>query len=1121
MARNCTLGTRIARALLAIGTLWSALFFQVPAHAQPAAQPPPETAPNRELPPTASFNDLTIDQGLADQIAPEITQDPEGFMWFGTFSGLDRYDGYRFVHYRHDDSDPHSLSGNVISALYADRAGNVWVGARGAGLDRFDPRTQLFEHFRNDPFDPSSLSSDSPHMVYQDRSGTVWVASEGGLSKFNSESGTFTNYRHDDSDPGSIASNAVRSIAEDASGGLWLGTAGGLSRFDPKTGRAAGYQHNDAVSGSLGSNGVWKVVVDHQGVVWSATDNGLDSLDPNGREFTHYRHIDADQHSLSTNPLDALLEDNAGRIWVGTFGGGVSVLDIARRSFTNYRHDPGDPSSLSYDQVDKILQDRSGLIWLGTGGGGVEIYNPQQQAVTIYRPTAGDPNSLASPFVYSVLQDASGFTWVGTRNAGLDRLDRQTGQVTHFPPEPQVPGRLGWPAIQDIQQDRTGALWLAAYGGGLYRFDPASGTFTVYRHDPNNPQSLSHDNVRKLSFDETGALWIATTGGGLDRLDPNTGVFTAYRANASDPRALANDLTVGLDADQHGGVWVGTAGSGLQRLDTITGQFMTYRHDPTNPASLSENNVFAIHVGRSGLVWVGTQGGGLDALDPSTGSFAHYHVQDGLPSERIQAIVEDGGPTDPTPGNLWILTDRGVARLDADQRTLRGFDTSNGLPRAQFTMGAFLDHQGQLLLASLTGLVVFDPAALRPDATPPPVVLTDLRLDNAPANRSILPQAIDVSDSVEISYAQRVVSFEFSALTYADPLQNRYRYKLEGFDGDWTEVDATRRVATYTNLEPGSYLFRVTASNADGVWNDTGKSINLIVAPPWWAMGWVRALAILSVVCALACAYLWRERALNLQRQRLEILVGERTRALESALVTRDVFLRGLAHDLKGPVANLSWHVQSLALRTRGETFDPQVVHDSVAAITASADAVAATIDELRDLARLAAGETLPLHCEILDLVELARSRVELPREIATERFQFRSAEPSLIVDADRARLARVIDNLLDNAAKYSPADRPIEVSLASESRNGRDCAVLSVRDHGIGIPAADLPHIFEQYHRAGNVGKVPGEGLGLASARQLVLLHGGALEVQSEEKLGSAFSIVLPIASGVITTGT
>jgi ligand-binding sensor domain-containing protein/signal transduction histidine kinase len=1076
-------------------------------------RPPATTLRAGPLPPSATFTHLTTEQGLADQTAGEIAQDAEGFIWIGTFNGLDRFDGYQFVHYRHDDADEHSLSGNVISALYADRDGYIWVGSRGTGVDRLDQRTQQFEHFSHDPSDPNSLASNSPHMVLEDASGLIWIATEGGLSRFDPERRTFTNYRHDPSDPNSLSNDAVRSLMEDRSGALWIGTADGLNRLDLASGTFKIYRHDDADPRSLGDNGIWKIVQDHAGVVWAATENGLERYDPPTDEFIHYRHDPTDPHGLSSDSLDALLEDDAGRLWVGTFGAGVSILDAERQSFTNYHNDPGDATSLSYDQIDKVFRDRSGLMWLGTGGGGVDIYNPQQQAVTLYRSTPGDAHSLASPFVTAVLEDQDRAIWVGTRNRGLERIDRPSGEVTHFPPLPGVPGELGYPAVVDLQQDRDGALWIATYGGGLYRRDPVTGVFTAYRHDPGNPSSLSHDNVRKLRFDEQGVLWVATTGGGLDRFDAASGTFTAYRADAANPRALANDLTVGLAADQHGSIWVGTSGDGLQQLNIATGEFTRYHHDPRDPNSLSENNVFAIYVDRGGMVWVGTQGGGLNRLDPERGTFTQYHQRDGLLSERVQSIVEDGNPDDPAPGNLWIVTDRGLSRLDPSRSTFHNYDAASGLPRSQYTLGSSVSRTGELLIANLEGLLVFDPNAFRDDAAVPPIVLTDLRVNNEPASSA---EAIDSISQIDLSNADRVISFEFAALNYRAPDRNRYRYKLEGFDGDWMEVDATHRVATYTNLDPGSYRFRVTGSNADGVWNDTGRTIGLSVAPPWWASWWFRGLTLVLIVGALGGVYVWRERTLSAQRRQLEALVGERTRALEAALATRDAFLRTLAHDLKAPIVSLAWYVNLLSRRVREDRLDRETLEANLQAINQGANEAVAAIDELHDLTRLASGETVPLHREPVDLVELVSSRVNVRRDTSRQRWSFESTEPSVVVDGDRARLGRVLDNLLDNAAKYSPAEKPVHVLVDRETVDDRSWAVVQVTDQGIGIPAADLPGIFERYHRGSNVASIPGEGLGLTSARQLVALHAGTLEVRSQEGAGSTFTLRLPVTSDV-----
>ena len=1058
-----------------------------------------------------------MQQGLADQIAAEITQDGDGFMWFGTFSGLDRYDGYTFVHYRHDDADDHSLSGNVVTALYTTREGTVWVGSRGEGVNRLNARQQQFDRFQHDPASPHSLANDSPRMFFEDRRGVLWVATEGGLSRFDGESGTFTNYQHSDADPNSLASDAVRSIAEDASGMLWLGTANGLSRFDPRAGTFKTYRNDPGDDQSLGANGLWKVVVDHLGLIWIATDTGLDSLDPQSGHFTHYRHEAADPHSLGADPLDALMEDDAGRLWVGTFGGGISILDVERRSFTVYRHDPADPSSLSYDQVDKIFQDRSGLIWLGTGGGGVELYNPQQQAVTVYAPRMFDPNSIASPFVYSTLEDRDGIIWIGTRNAGLDRLDPTSGQVTHFPPQPGVPGRLGWPAIQDIKQDSTGALWVAAFGGGLYRRDPSTGIFTAFRHDPADPASLVHDNVRTLSFDENGMVWIAT-GGGLDRLNPATGTFTAYRARPNDPSALASDLLVGLEADQHGTVWIGTAGEGLQRLDVATNTFTRYSHNPRDPNSLAEDNVFAIHVDRAGAVWVGAQGGGLDRLDPATSSFTHYHQRDGLPSERIQSILEDGDPTSQTPGNLWIVTDRGVARLDAEpddaaELRLGKRPTEHPVPFGLVDRRAGAALVGQSWRArrvrSDGHASGHPPAAGRPDgfarrqqARGP---INPFRVGRVRQACQRLVHPASGRDRVRGAQLPR-------ARPEPLPLQARWvrsrldRRRRDTSGGHLYQPRRWRLRVPCDGGEPRRRLEHgrpiVGAHHHATLVGDTG----------------VRALFVALIVGAFAAIYLSREIVLRDRRRRLEVLVGERTEALEAALATReaalsarDVFLRSIVHDLKGPLAGLSWQAQILSRRMRQVESDPLMV-EAVDAIASGAADAAETIDELRDLTQLAAGEQLPLRLEQVDLVALCRQRLGARPDAQGGRFQLHTTEPDLIVQIDRARIGRVLDNLLDNAAKYSALEQPVDIEVSRATLHASEWAVVAVRDRGIGVPADELPHIFDQYFRAGNVGSVAGQGLGLASARQLARLHGGELEFESHEGHGSTFSMRLPL---------
>ncbi|HET6318802.1 MAG TPA: two-component regulator propeller domain-containing protein, partial [Chloroflexota bacterium] len=988
---------------------------------QPAGATPNEQQranPAASLPRSATFGHLTTQDGLSDQSVTEIAQDSDGFIWLGTSNGLDRFDGYEFVHFRHEDADEHSLSANLISALYADRQGNLWAGTRAAGLNLFDSRTQQFTHFRYNPNDPTSLSDDAVRTIFEDRAGVLWVGTENGLARFDRAIGTFSTYRHDDGDPSSLGDSFVRSLAEDRSGALWVGTRGGLNRMDRASGTFVTYRHDDSDPNSLSNNQVWEVLEDHLGALWLATNGGgLERFDPRTGQFSHYRRDPNNPNSLSTDSLDSLYEDEVGRLWIGTFGGGLNVLDPERKSFTIYRNDPGDPASLSYDQVPEIMRDRSGLVWLGSGGAGVNIYNPQQQAVTVYRQVPGRPETLATSFVTAVLEDRDGAIWVGTRNRGLERLDPQTGVATHY--APQLGAGLGDPWVSDLQVDSAGALWIATYGGGVYRLNQATGAFTAFRNNPADPNSLANDQARQLRFDPAGNLWITTNGGGLNRLDPGTGRVTAYRPRQGDPRSPPSDLTSGLDVDYSGAVWAGTPGNGLVRLDPNTGDATRYRHAPADPTSLSDNFVSAVYVDRAGVVWVGTQGAGLNRFDPASGAFMQYHQADGLAGERIQSIIEDGSPTDSTAGNLWIVTDRALSRLDRDRQTFRNYDATNGLPRTEYTNGSYVARDGDLLIGNLGGLVVFDPTVTREDMYAPRVVFTDLLLNNKSVSigdGSPLTQSIDRTDSVSLSYTDRVVAFEFSLLNYRAPVRNRYRYKLDGFDQQWTEVDASRRLVTYTNLNAGSYVLRVAAANPDGVWTERERTIALIVTPPWWEAWWFRGLLVVLIVGARTAAYAWRVRTLKAQQRRLEVLVRERTRSLAAALETRDVFLRSLAHDLKAPVTSLAWQVQLLQASADEGQLDRLSLQAGLQSIGIGATELVSAIDELHDLTRLAGGEPVPLQREPVDLVALARRIARLRAESSRQNVDFHTEKNSLTVDADSARLARVLDNLLDNA---------------------------------------------------------------------------------------------------------
>jgi signal transduction histidine kinase/ligand-binding sensor domain-containing protein len=915
--------------------------------------------------------------------------------------------------------------------------------------------------------------------LYEDRMGSLWVGTQSGLNRFDRATATFTAYRHDPSDPRSLSHNRVRALYEDRSGSLWVGTdGGGLSRFDPATGA-----------------------------------------------FTHYRHDPNNPHSLSEDRIDCLFEDASGALWIGTFGGGLSVLDAARRTFTTYRHDSTIPASLSNNYVAAITADRSGLLWIGTHGSGVDVYSPQRQAFTIYRHDPKAAMSLASDNVSAVYEDQDGILWIGTRDRGLDRFDRRSGQVLHYPSDPKNPQRLGHAFVSTLQQEQTGVMWIGTYGGGLYRLDPAHGTFTAYRHDPANPQSLSSDIIAALHIDRSGALWVGTRGSGLNRFDPARGAFTAYHHDPANSQSLSSDTVWTLAEDQHGRIWIGTLGGGLNRLEPTTGHITRYRHDPQNPASLSDDSIWTLHMDRSGALWVGTVGGGLDRLDPSTAlkadpatnAFTHYRERDGLASDRIMSILEDGDAADPAAGNLWIATGRGLSKLDRDRQTFHTYDTTAGLPPLEYNRGHYKTRSGELLMSSKQGLIAFDPAAVRVDADLPPVVFTNFLLANKPVDideTTPLRQAIDQAHTIELTYADRVISFEFAALSYRAPRQNRYRYKLEGFDNDWTEVGSTQRLVTYTNLDPGRYVFRVTAASANGVWNEAGRALALVVTPPWWATWWCRGLTFALMVGGAFGLYGWRVNSLKRQQRALEAEIVERKQAEEGLHASQDSLRRSNAQiqDLAGRLITAQ---ETERTRIARELHDD--VNQELAALSISLSALkrrlpseaAAAQQELARLQQqtIALSETIrhlshELHPGVLQHAGLVGAlRGDCVTFGSQHRIDVRfHADAGLEeIPADVALcLYRVAQEALRNMARHAGA-RQAEVALTRRD----DILELRIADNGQGFDLAAA-------RRHG--------GLGLISIDERVRLVQGSLQIVTEPWRGTELRVRVPLPA---CTGT
>lgn len=821
------------------------------------------------LPRTLRFEQLNVAQGLAQESVLAIVQDRHGFMWFGSQGGLSRYDGYRFVNFKYAVNDPHGLADNWVRVLHVDRTGQLWVGTDG-GLDRYDAASQSFTHFV--PLESAKRGNGNRHVraIIDDGAHGLWIGTGDGLQFFDTVSGRFTIWHYDQADPGSLQDDQVNALALDGEHRLWIGTASGLDRLVPGANRIE--HHALSAGGKSKLNAVQTLLIDTEQTLWIGGPSGIqtwrlkdglrrsmgqkEGLSPSsiktmyqdidgdlwlGSEseglyrwlpqqdrFVRYRHQPVDGHSIADNYVSSLFRDRTGTFWVGTWYAGVSRADLASGGFSRYGNMPDERQFLSDNKVRAIADAGNGGLWLGTNSG-LNRFNPASGEVLTYRHDASNQNSLNDDQGSAILRD-KGNLWVGGR-AGLNKLDLASGR---FSSQSFARGDSESDQIRGIMADHQGILWIASRGG-LHRFEPTSGRVQSYRHDPADSASLADNIVRPMLEDSRGALWIGTF-------------------------------------------------NGLDRMDRNSGRFKNYRHDPKDPNSLSHNEVHYLFEDSSGRVWVGTAGGLnlMESAPDGTVRFRRYAVKDGLADDSIAAILED------ETKQLWLSTNSGISRLDPATGKIRNFNAGDGtIEGAYFDGSALRAPDGTLYFGGFNGVTAFVPKTIHDNPIAPVVVITDFQIFNKSiqsdrsARPGLLQGALEDSKLITLDSADSVFSLEFSALHYAAPQRNRFAYQLQGFDKDWVMTDASKRFATYTNLDPGSYLFRVKAANKDGVWNETGASLAITILPPYWKTWWFRTLMTLLSLGSVYSAYRLRMRVLHRQKDLLEQQVIARTTEVE------------------------------------------------------------------------------------------------------------------------------------------------------------------------------------------------------------------------------------------------
>ena len=806
------------------------------------------------------FERVSYEEGFNQNTVICILQDIRGFMWFGTTDGLIRYDGYNFRVYKHIPGDTNSLNINYVLSMCEDNTGTLWVGTvapgvdmSAGGLNRFNRETEKFTLYQHNPDKPNTLSDNTVLCIYEDSAENLWVGTLiGGLNKFDRNTGKFICYKHDPDNPNTLSGDAVSSICEDESGALWIGTDNsGINRLYRENDVFIRYKPNPDDPSNLSDNHDCFLFSDRAGDIWVGTDGELNKYNPHEDKFMQFK-TSLDDDSSYWDGITSILEDKSGELWIGA-NNGLMKFDREKRNITTYKNEPDNINSLSRNYIMSICEDVSGTIWIGTWAGGLNKIDRMRNKFSHYLPEPEDL-TIFNNKVNAIYEEGPDALWIGTPN-GLYLIDRKKDKRIHFQKEENNPNSLSDNNVYSITKDRTGTLWIGTENG-LNKYDADKKLFFSFLHDPDDSSSLSYSTIIAIYEDVSGNLWVGTWGG-LNKFNRERGCFTRYNHNPSIPASISSDKITAIFEDSYGNLWISTYGGGLNKYIRSENKFEVYRNDPENPTSINGDWVVSVCEDISGGLWIGTTNG-LNRFDRESETFISYDEGDGLPNRVVHYILSD------KKGNLWITTSRGLSKFNPNTEIFRNYDARDGFKCIRVWGGpGFESDNGEMFFGGDNGLCFFHPDSIRDNPFIPPIVLTDFQLFNKSVpigGDSPLKKSITYAKELKLTYNESVFSFEFAALNYTLPEKNQYAYMMEGFDEDWNYI-GNRRTATYTNLSAGKYTFRVKGSNNDGIWNEEGTSIDIIITPPPWKTWWAYSIyAILLISASIMTIMVLRRR---------------------------------------------------------------------------------------------------------------------------------------------------------------------------------------------------------------------------------------------------------------------
>ena len=1028
------------------------------------------------------FDWISSAQGLSQNTINCIFQDSKGFLWFGTQDGLNKYDGYSFEVFKHHPLDSNSISHNWIWDIYEDHAGNLWI-ATWRGLNKYDLNSSKFIRYLPEDNNPKSINNSRPTSIIEDQLGNLWISTwGGGISLYDPQHETFTSFIHDPEDSLSLSNNYIRKIYVDSRGLLWIGTWDGLCYINP-----ANLTNNDDIkfiryysipnnTGSISGNKIISIHEDQRGAIWVGTmENGLNRFNVITSEFARFSYDPHNSTSISSNGISSIFEDSFGHLWIATLDGGLNRFISDANTFIHYKHQEANDVSLSSDKLLSLFEDKSGILWIGTKISGLSKLDLNRKKFSYTNHSKTDRNSLSGNLVRCFFKDGNGYLWIGTEANGLNRLNPGTGHFGHFKYDPEDPQSLSHDNIQSITGDKNGNLWIGTFGGGLNRFIPETNKFQNLKHNPKDDNSIASNYIEDLLLDSEGFLWIGTSDKGLDRYDSASKRFEHYRFNANDSHSISSDYILSLYQDKRGTLWIGGWGGGLNQYDAKSNKFTRYIHNPSNPHSLCDNIVNSIYESRINgkpILWIGTSGGlsYMNLEDSTYGKFNHLFESDGLPNQHIYGILED------LKGSLWLSTNKGLSKF-TPFNSFKNYDTGDGLPSDEFSGGAFYrDQDGRLFFGCSKGYIAFYPDSIKDNAYMPPIVITSFKKFNKNVK---LEKHISIVEELSLSYNDYVFSFDFSALDYSAPSKNQYAYKMEGFNQDWIYTDFKKRSATFTNMDPGEYVFKVKGSNSDGIWNEAGTSIRIIISPPFWKTWWFRiGLSILAAGIILM-AHLYRVRHLKISQQNQ---IEFSNKLIESQEAERKRIAAEL-HDSLGQNLLIANNELQQLLQDRNNL---EKNLDGLGSI------IKESINEVREISH-------NLHPHLLDRLGITKAIESMINKMshATDiKFDLKIENiDNLLPKKSEIHYYRIIQEATNNILKHADAD----LSSVTIKKIANQIHTV-IKDNGKG------------FHTGGQIK----EGIGLTDMKERTRLMDGSFQISSRPGAGTTIMINIPFSKEV-----